>query len=256
MTSAADRERNRAVWATVNERFTDADADDRWTGDGLRWGLFGVPESSLGHVGTVRGQTVLEVGSGTAQVSAWLARAGARVVALDLSPDQLRTAARCQRAHGPTFPLVEADAEVLPLGDACVDLVVSEHGVGAWCDPRRWLPEAARVLRPGGRVVWLTNSALSSLCVPDDPGVATTQLQRPQRRPSRVEWDGGGVEHHPTHGEWITAIRDAGLVVDALAELYPPEGSEDHAWYEIVSPWWAERWPAEELWVAHRPTAG
>ena len=66
-----------------------------------------------------------------------------------------------------------------------------------------------------------------------------------------VVWPGGGVEYHPSHGEWISVLRRHGFVVDQLVELYPPEGAEDPEFYEIVSPDWAGRWPAEELWVTH-----
>ena len=131
--------------------------------------------------------------------------------------------------------------------------MVSEHGAAAWCDPERWLPEAARLLRPGGRLVFLTNSHLSALCVPADEGVATEQLLRGQREAYKVQWPGGGVEFHPSHGDWIRLLRASGFVVEAMHELYAPADGEDHAFYEIVSAHWARQWPAEELWVATRP---
>jgi SAM-dependent methyltransferase len=243
--------RNRAVWAVVNERFTDAAADAMWARPDAVWGLFAVPERELGVLGEVGGLDVLELASGTAYVSAWLARAGARPVAVDLSGEQLATARRLQRRVGPSFPLVQCDAEHLPLADACVDLVVSEHGAAAWCDPQRWLPEAARVLRPGGRLVFLTNSHLSALCVPPDGGVAGETLLRGYPEAYRVEWPGGGVEFHPSHGDWVRLLRAAGFVVDALHEVFAPPERGDHPFYEIVSPQWASRWPAEELWQAH-----
>lgn len=243
---------NRALWAVVNERFTDAAADAMWARPEAVWGLFAVPERSLGVLGDVRGLDVAELACGTAYVSAWLARAGARPVALDLSGEQLTTAGRLQRAVGPRFPLVQADAERLPLAGGCVDLVVSEHGAAAWCDPARWLPEAARVLRPGGRLVFLTNSHLSALCVPAHEGVAGERLLRGYREAYRVHWDGGGVEFHPSHGDWVRLLRASGFVVAALHELFAPEDGEDHPFYEIVTREWATRWPAEELWVATR----
>src|SRR5690349_9996697 len=136
------------------------------------WGLFAVPERALGVLGDVRGLDVAELACGTAYFSAWLARAGARTVAVDLSDAQLATARRLQRRVGPVFPLVQGDGERVPLAGGRFDLVVSEHGAAAWCDPERWLPEAARLLRPGGRLVFLTNSHLSALCVPAEEGVA------------------------------------------------------------------------------------
>jgi len=42
-------------------------------------------------------------------------------------------------------------------------------------------------------------------------------------------------------------------ILDALHELYPPADASAHDFYEIVTPEWAARWPAEELWVAHLP---
>ena len=73
-----------------------------------------------------------------------------------------------------------------------------------------------------------------------------------QREAYKVQWPGGGVEFHPSHGDWVRLLRRAGFVVDALHELYAPPDGDDHAFYEIVSADWARQWPAEELWVATR----
>ena len=143
---------------------------------------------------------VVELGCGTAYFSAWLARRGARPVGVDLTAAQLDTARRCQQQLGVDFPLVEADGAVVPLRDARFDLVLSEYGASVWCDPERWIAEAARLLRPGGRVVFLTNSVLATLCVPEDEGEAGERLLRPQRGLNRVQWPGGGIEFHPGHG--------------------------------------------------------
>ena len=249
---AAEIAHNRALWAVVNERFTDAAAEEQWRLPDVRWGLFGVPERDLGVLGEVRRLDVLELACGTAYFSAWLALAGAVTVAVDLSGEQLATARRLQDKHGPVFPLVQGDAERVPLASGQFDLVVSEHGAAAWCDPERWLPEAARLLRPGGRLVFLTNSHLSALCVPTDEGVAGEQLLRGHREAYQVQWPGGGIEFHPSHGDWVRLLRASGFTVEALHEIYAPEDGTDHPFYEIVSRDWATRWPAEELWVAVR----
>lgn len=107
----------------------------------------------------------------------------------------------------------------------------------------------------GGRLVFLTNSLLSALCVPADEGVATERLMRSQRDVYQVHWPGGGVEFHPSHGDWVRLLRSSGFVVEALHEIYAPADSPDHPFYEIVSAAWAARWPAEELWVACRTIA-
>jgi SAM-dependent methyltransferase len=254
MDAEGARDRNRALWSAVNEQFTDHAADDLWRRDSVTWGLFRIPEHDLGVLRDVAGARVLEVGCGTGYLSAWLARAGARPVALDLSPDQLATARRCQQTSGVSFPLVESDGAEVPFRSASFDLVVSEYGVAPWCPPESWLAEAARVLCPGGRLVFLTNSVLVGLCVPEDAGFAGERLLCPQRSLSPVAWPGGGVEHHPGHGDWVRLLTGAGFVVDALHELFPPDDAPTHEHYDIVTAEWARRWPAEDLWVAHLPS--
>jgi SAM-dependent methyltransferase len=248
--AGADVARNRALWTVVNAQFTDEDARRAWAAAEVTWGLFQVPERELGALGDVAGLDVVELGCGTAYLSAWLARRGARPVGVDLTPAQLATARRCQEHFGVVFPLVEADAENVPLAAASFDLVVSEYGASVWCDPERWVAEAARLLRPGGRLVLLTNSVLATLCVPEQEGVATERLLRPQRALHRVEWPGGGVEFHPSHGEWIRMLRANGFVVDALHELYAPADGETHQYYDIATADWARQWPVEDLWAA------
>jgi SAM-dependent methyltransferase len=247
--------RNREVWAAVNAAHTDAAALAAWRAP-FTWGLFAHPEDGpegLAALGDVRGLDVAELGCGTAYLSAWLATRGARPIGVDLSGAQLDTARRCQRETGIRFPLLEADGERLPLRESAVDLVVSEYGAGVWCDPRRWLPEAARVLRPGGRLVFLTTSPLAGLCVPEESGVAGDRLLRPQRGRFRVEWPTGGVEYHPGHGEWIGLLQSAGFVVESLRELYAPPTAATPDFYEIVTAEWASAWPAEDLWGARLP---
>ena len=246
----ADLDLNRSLWTQVNADFTDADADRAWTAPEITWGLFRVPESQLCALGDVAGLDVVELGCGTAYFSAWLARSGARPVGVDLTAAQLDTARRCQLEHGPSFPLIEASGEDVPLPDNSFDLVVSEYGASVWCNPELWIAEASRLLRPAGRLVFLTNSVLVTLCVPEDEGYATDQLLRGQRAARRVQWPGGGVEFHPSHGDWIRILHANGFTVEALHELYAGDGSQAPAFYDIATPEWANRWPVEDLWVA------
>jgi SAM-dependent methyltransferase len=250
-----DVEVNRALWKLVNAEFTDEHAAAAWAVTEITWGLFEVPERDVAALGDVAGLDVLELGCGTAYFSAWLARRGARPVGVDLTAAQLESARRCQEEFGIKFALVEADGNAVPFREESFDLVVSEFGASVWCDPQRWIPEVARLLRPDGRLVFLTNSVLASLCVPADEGDAQERLMRPQRNFYRVHWPGGGVEFHPSHGDWIRILRDNGFVVEALHELYAPDARKDPEYYTIASASWASQWPSEDLWIARRHRA-
>lgn len=111
---------------------------------------------------------------------------------------QLRTATLLQNEFQLSFPLVQAAGESVPLRSSAFDLVISEYGAAIWADPYRWIPEAARLLRPGGELVFLGNAVLLMLCVPDADGVpAGTTLRRPQFGMHRFEWpDDECVEFH------------------------------------------------------------
>jgi SAM-dependent methyltransferase len=247
-----DAKRNREGWTKANTEYTDKSARDAWAAEEMSWGVFGVPEISLGTLGEVAGLDVVELGCGTAYVSAWLARRGARPVGVDVTPAQLATARRCQREFGLEFQLVEASAENVPLASASFDLAVSEYGASIWCDPHRWIPEAHRLLRPGGRLWFLRNSPLSVLCATAE-GPPAASLQRPQRGLGRMEWPGEDcVEWQLPHGELFRLLRRTGFDVVDLVELYPPEQAVDHAYYDTFSVEWARKWPSEEIWVARK----
>ena len=244
--------RNRTVWDAWARDYVTA-GEQAWSAPDPWWGIWHVPESQVGLLPDhVAGLDTVELGCGTAYVSAWLARRGARPVGLDNSREQLATARRLQRQHGLTFPVLQGDAERVPLRDGCADLVVSEYGASIWCDPFRWIPEAARLLRPGGRLSFLVNSALLMLCMPDADGVAAgATLLRPSFGMHRVEWGSDdSVEFHLSHGDWIHLLRGNGFDVEELIEIRPPDGSTTR--YPFVTLDWARRWPCEEVWKARK----
>ncbi|TMC54570.1 MAG: class I SAM-dependent methyltransferase [Chloroflexi bacterium] len=245
---------NIAHWTKNNrDRLDDGARADTWAEGDLRWGIFGVRESDLGSpLGDVRGLDVVELGCGTAYFSARLAKRGARPVGVDPTPAQLATARRMQEGTGIRFPLVEAPGELVPLPDASFDLAFSEYGASLWADPALWLPEAARLLRARGRLVFMTNSMTAILATPD-VGDVTERLERPQKDMYRFEWPGElGVEFHLSHGEWIDRLRAAGFEIEKLIDVYATAESKRHDFYGYVDPSWARKWPAEEIWTARK----
>jgi ubiquinone/menaquinone biosynthesis C-methylase UbiE len=245
--------RNVAAWTQANAEYTDRQARAQWAREEITWGMFSVAEADVGVLGDVAGLDVVELGCGTAYFSAWLARRGARPVGVDPTRAQLETAVRCQEEFGLDFPLIEAPGEAVPLPDASFDLVISEYGASLWAEPTRWIPEAARLLRPGGRLIFLTNSVLVVLCSPSDDSMVTEHLVRSQFDLYRLEWpDDDSVEFHPTHGEWIRLLRANGFVIEKLVEPPAPAGATTHEYYGWVSADWARKWPAEEIWAARK----
>jgi SAM-dependent methyltransferase len=246
-----DAARNAALWTQTNAEYTNDSAATNWSLDEISWGIWAVDESELHVLGDVAGLDVVELGCGTAYFSAWLAKRGARPVGVDVTPAQLETARRLMAETGIEFPLVEADAAATGLPGASADLVLSEYGASIWVDPYRWIPEAARLLRPGGRLVFLRNSTLVILCSPDEIPASET-LQRPQFGMHRFEWPEGGVEFQLAHGEWIDVLRANGFEIERLVEVQAPADAETHAHYAYVTAEWAQKWPCEEIWVARK----
>jgi SAM-dependent methyltransferase/ribosomal protein S18 acetylase RimI-like enzyme len=242
--------RNQVSWDAEAANYVEA-ARRNWAASEISWGTWDVPEAEVGALPPVDGMDVIELGCGTAYVSAWLGRRGARPVGVDLSAKQLETARAMQEQHGVAFPLHHASAEDVPLPDASFDLAVSEYGASLWCDPDAWVAEAARLLRPGGLLVFLTNSLIATLCSPET-GPAGERLVRDQRGLRAVTYpDDDAVEFHLAHGEWMATMTRHGFAVEALHELYAPPGA-DPARFEWVTPEWARRWPHEELWRARK----
>jgi SAM-dependent methyltransferase len=243
--------RNRASWDEWAPEY-EATGRRNWAADEPSWGIFDLPESQVGMLPEdLEGLDAIELGCGTGYVSAWLARRGARPVGIDNSPAQLDTARRLQKEFELEFPLLHGNAEDVPYPDASFDLAISEYGASIWCDPYLWIPEAARLLRPGGRLAFLVNSALLMLCVPDDDAPAQDRLLRPYFDMHRFEWpDDDSVEFHLPHGEMINLLRESGFEVEGLTEIKVPEGATTR--YPHVRAEWARRWPCEEAWKARR----
>jgi SAM-dependent methyltransferase len=249
----SDVARNRELWTRTNADYADDHGRRAWARDEIAWGIWGLPEAEVGALAGIElaGADVVDLGCGTGYFCAWLARRGARPVGVDVTPAQLETARRLQREHGLEFPLVEADAAETGLPDASFDLVLSEYGASIWTDPARWLPEAARLVRPGGHLVFLRNSTLVILCS-DDEEPAHESLVHSQFGMYRFEWPQGGVEYHLPHGEWIRLLREHGFEVEALHELQAPADADTHEFYGYVTAEWGRRWPAEEIWRARK----
>ena len=247
-------DRNRGAWGGWAADFV-APGERAWASEAPYWGIWAVPESTV-HVlpDDLDGKDTIELGCGTGYVSAWLARRGARPVGIDLTSEQLDTARRLQQEHDLTFPLHEGNAEELPFGDESFDLAISEYGASIWADPYRWIPEAARVLRPGGELIFLVSGTLALIASNDRGDAPTDRLEQDYFGMHRFEWPNWpSVEFHLGYGDMIRLLRTSGFDVTDLLEVQPPPDAKPFAELdEMVSLEWSRRWPCEEIWKARK----
>ena len=244
-------ERNKAAW----ERWAPTHAKSArkaWEAEDVLWGIWGAPESNVHLLKDLPpGATIVELGCGTAAIPAALARRGYRPVGVDFVRPLLETAAELEHEFGLAFALLCANVEQLHFDDGTFDCAISEYGASLWCEPKRWLPEAHRILRPGGLLIFVTNSPLLMACTPETGGPAGMQLVRDYFAEERVEFPGdGAVEFHLTHAGWVRLLRETGFAVERLIETRPPEDAKPR--FDFVTTEWSQRWPSEDIWVARK----
>ena len=251
--------------ARVNRTHWDEDAPN-WVAGGERkwradpsWGMWDVPLAGF-LPDDMTGLDAIELGCGTAYVSAWMARRGANVVGIDNSEGQLATARRLAVEHGVDLTLVHGNAESIPYPDGSFDFAISEYGAAIWCDPYVWVPEAYRLLRAGGTLAFLGTSTLAMLCSPADGSLPiTSQLERDYFTIHRLDWraavdEPGGIEFNLPLSGWFRLFHETGFDVLEFFEIQAPEPSPEEA-AEIsffVTAEWAHRYPSEQAWVLRK----
>ena len=240
----------RAGWERDSEAYQDRNAAqlNRW--DRLGWGVWDIPEDEIHALGDLDGIDALELGCGASQLGIKVAMRGARVTGIDFSHAQLLRGRRHMEETGVAIPVVEADGERIPLRDRSFDLVFCDHGVMTFADPTSAVPEAARVLRPGGRFVFNMASPLLWLAWGESEDPPGRELRRDYFGMFRHTLEEDGLrttEFQLPYGEWIRLFRRNGLEVEDLVELRPGVGAGTT--YEDFAPVeWARRFPAENIW--------
>ncbi|MGK2930045.1 MAG: class I SAM-dependent methyltransferase [Acidimicrobiales bacterium] len=248
-------EANREHWNAMADDWV-ASGERNWASRTPTWGAWDLPDKAVELLpDDLSGMRAIELGCGTGYVSAWMAYRGAEVVGIDVSEGQLETARRLAAEHGVDLRLIHGSAESVPEPDASFDVAVSEYGAALWCDPYVWVPEAARLLKPGGRLSFLTNHPLLTLCYPEDGAIADEYLHRPYFGLHRVDWsqveiDPGGIEFNLPISEWLRLFDQCGLRVERFLELRAPEDADEDR--QSMTAAWAKQWPTEMAWILTR----
>ncbi len=242
--------RNRTYWDGYSDEYQDTHGKDLADSGGLAWGTSQIPEDELQVLGEIAGKDILEFGCGAAQWSIALAGLGARPVGLDMSGRQLDHARRLMAEAGVDFPLVHASAEAVPLPDASFDIVFCDHGAMTFADPYKTVPEAARLLRPGGLFAFNAHSPIETMCWSPETDTLGDRLSIDYFGMHQIEDDGVFVYQLP-YGEWIRLFRENGLIIEDLIEPRPPEGGLS-SYRNAEELAWGRRWPAESIWRLRR----
>jgi SAM-dependent methyltransferase len=242
-------EKNRSYW-DAEARAYQRQHGERLAREALAWGVWRIPEAQINALGDTTGKELLELGCGAAQWSVALAEGGARPVGLDVSSEQLGHARTLIEEAGVRVPLLQASAEELPFADASFDAVFCDHGAMSFADPRRAVPEAARVLRAGGLLAFCTDTPWHFVCWNEK----TERVGRTLKEPyfdMRTADDEATVQFQLPYGQWIRLFRASGLEVEDLIELRPPDDATT-TYAGWVPRSWAQRWPAEQVWKARK----
>lgn len=209
------------------------------TPDAVRYGP-GLPhEDALKLLGYVEGRRILELGCGAGSAAVALARAGAKVIAVDESAETLAETREAAARHEVKVETHQASlAELAFVRADTVDAAVSIYGLAPVADIDRVFRQVHRVLRPERPFVFsLPHPAFNLL----DPGDPEPRLRRRWWDTRPVPWSvgepGAEPDHPRTLAGLVTSLGRANFRVDTVAEpsperaTCPPEAWCDHmAW--------------------------
>jgi SAM-dependent methyltransferase len=185
--------------------------------DERSWNALYERPTTLALLPDVSGKDVLDAGCGPGWYAEWLAQRKARVIAVDLSP---RMVALANTRLGGRARVMQGDVSDLRslLADAAFDLVLSSLVLHYLPDLSKTFLEWARLLKPGGTLVFSTHHPirLESLL---DPGYLQAELIE-----ERWGWLGEMMRYYQRPLRDLTEpLAAAGFVIERICEPAPSE---------------------------------
>ncbi|MFL5913752.1 MAG: class I SAM-dependent methyltransferase [Gaiellaceae bacterium] len=166
-------------------------------------------------VAEVSPRRVLEVGPGRGEMAEWIAReTGAEVVAVDQSERMVELT----RARG--IEALVGDVQELPFDEDSFDCVVAAWMLYHVPDVERALGEIARVLRPGGRLVAVTNSGRHYVELKELMGVSAAFPFRAEEAEEILARHFGSVERRDALGEVVWEPEEAIAYIRASPQVF------------------------------------
>ncbi len=224
----------RAAWNRISAGYQ---AEHQIAVDAAHYGPFMPDEADLRLLGDVAGRRILELGCGGGQCSIAFARQGAQVVGLDLSDEQIAFARRLAEEHSVTVDFRQGDATDLSrFAAASFDIVFSTYALHYVAGIEACLAEAARVLAPGGLLVFSLDHPFREVFWDEDADEDSLLAVRSYWRRGAMEWQwtGGGAwmrSFHRTMGDWVDLLHAAGLRVQRILEPEPRlDDAEQISW--------------------------
>ena len=152
---------------------------------------------ALATLQPVAGKRILDLGCGAGESAVYLALAGAKVTAVDISSEMLAVAERLADAHGVSLTTVHSPAETLPFDDASFDAVFG-NGVLHHVALHPTLAEVHRVLASGGKgvfieplpynpLIWVYRQIARAVRTPTEKPFSFRELPTIEARFRRVE---------------------------------------------------------------------
>lgn len=224
----------RAAWNRTSAGYQ---AQHQIAVDAAHYGPFMPDEAELRLLGDVAGRRILELGCGGGQCSIAFARQGAQAVGIDLSDEQIAFARRLAGQHGVAADFQQGDAADLSrFAAASFDIVFSAYALHYVPAIENSLHEAARVLAPGGLLVFSLDHPLRDVFWDEDADEDSLLAVRSYWRRGAMEWQwtGGGAwmrSFHRTLGDWVDLLHDAGFQVQRILEPEPQlDDAEKISW--------------------------